>query len=57
MELHSMYVAGWMGGELGGEWIHVHVWLSPFHVYLKLSQQCFLIGYTSIQKKKFKKKR
>ena len=21
------YVAGWMGREFGGEWIHVYVWL------------------------------
>ena len=31
------YVASWMGGEFGGEWIHVYVWLSPFAVHLKLS--------------------
>ena len=31
------YVAAWMGGELGGERIHVCVWLSPFAVHLKLS--------------------
>ena len=31
------YVAAWMGGEFGGEWIHVYVWLSPFAVHLKLS--------------------
>ena len=37
-----------MGGEFGGEWIHVCVWLSPFAVHLKLSQHCLLIGYTSI---------
>ena len=30
------YVATWMGGELGGEWIHVR--LSPFVAHLKLSQ-------------------
>ena len=24
------YVAAWMGGEFGGEWIHAYVWLSPF---------------------------
>ena len=23
------YVAAWMGGEFGGEWIHVYVRLSP----------------------------
>ena len=34
------YVAAWMGGEFGGEWIHVYVWLSPFTAYLKLSQHC-----------------
>ena len=33
-------VAAWMGGELGGEGIHVNVWLSPFDVHLKLSQRC-----------------
>ena len=27
------YVAAWMGGELGGEWIHVYVNLSPFTVH------------------------
>ena len=26
------YVAAWMGGEFGAEWIHVYVWLSPFLV-------------------------
>ena len=31
------YVAAWMGGVFGGEWIHVYVWLSPFSVHLKLS--------------------
>ena len=28
------YVPAWMGGEFGGEWIHVYVWLSPFAVHL-----------------------
>ena len=46
------YMAAWMGGEFGGEWIHVYVWLSPFTDHLKLSQ-CLLISYTSIQNKKF----
>ena len=32
------YVAAWIGGEFGGEWIHVFVWLSPFAFHLKLSQ-------------------
>ena len=32
------FVAAWMGGQFGGEWIHVYVWLSPFTVHLKLSR-------------------
>ena len=28
------YVAAWMGGEFGGEWIHVYIWLNPFSVHL-----------------------
>ena len=28
------YVAVWVGGEFGGKWIHVYVWLSPFTVHL-----------------------
>ena len=34
------YVAAWMGGEFGGKWIHVYIWLSPFVAHLKLSQEC-----------------
>ena len=34
------YVAAWMGEGVGGEWIHIYVWLSPFTVHLKLSQHC-----------------
>ena len=34
------YVAAWMGGGLGGGWIHVYIWLIPFAVHLKLSQHC-----------------
>ena len=34
------WVPAWIGGEFGGEWIHVYVWLSPFAVHLKLSQLC-----------------
>ena len=37
------YVAAWMGGEFGGKWIHIHIWLSPFAVHLKLSQHCSLV--------------
>ena len=29
------YVAAWMGGVFGGEWIRVYVWPSPFAVHLK----------------------
>ena len=39
------YIAAWMGGEFGGEWIHVYVWLSPFTIYLKLSQHFFFLFY------------
>ena len=46
------YVAAWMGGEFGREWILVHVWLSTFAVDLKLSQ--LLISCTP--NKKFKNK-
>ena len=34
------YLAAWMGGEFGGEWLHVRIWLSPSAVHLKLSQHC-----------------
>ena len=36
------YVAAWMGGELGGQWIRAYVQLSPSTVHLKLSQGCSL---------------
>ena len=42
------YVAAWMGGEFGGEWIHVYICLGPLTIHLKLSQHCLLIGYTPI---------
>ena len=50
------YVAARMGEGFGGGWIHVYVWLGPFAVHLKLSQHYLLIGYTPIQRKKFKEK-
>ena len=28
------YVESWMGGEFGGEWIHIYRWLSHFAVHL-----------------------
>ena len=34
------YRAAWMGGEFGGECIHIHVRLNPFAVHLKLWQHC-----------------
>ena len=34
MNFALCYVAAWMGGESGGEWIHVYVWLNPFAVHL-----------------------
>ena len=46
------YMAAWMGGEFGGGWIHMYVWLSFFAVHLKLSQ-ALLISYTPIQNKTF----
>ena len=44
------YVAAWIGGEFGGEWIHVYVWLSPSETIT------LLIDYPPIQNKKLKKK-
>ena len=32
--------AAWMGWEFKGECTCVYVWLSPFVIHLKLSQQC-----------------
>ena len=51
------WVAAWMGGAFGGEWIHVYVWLSPFTVHLKLPLYQLLIGYTPIQNKKLDQKK
>ena len=34
------HVAAWMGGEFGGEGIHVYVWLSSFAVHLNPSHHC-----------------
>ena len=40
------YVAAWIGGEFGGEKIHVYVWLSPFCQPETITT--LLIGYTPI---------
>ena len=42
MELCSVLCGSLDGGALAGEWIHIHVWLNPFAVNLKLSQCCQL---------------
>ena len=39
-ELCSMLCGSLMGGEPGGEGMHVYVWLRPFAAHLKLSQHC-----------------
>ena len=41
-------------GEFRGEWIHVHVWLSPFCCSPE-TVATLLTGYTPIQNKKLKK--
>ena len=43
------YMAAWVGGEFGGKWTHVYIWLGPFTIHLKPSQNCLLIGYTQIE--------
>ena len=44
------YVAAWMGERFEGEWIHAHVWLSPFTVHLKLSQySVHIVNWLSVQ--------
>ena len=50
------YEAAWMGGEFGGEGMHVYVWLSPFAVHLKLSQHC-LLAIPQCKMKSLKKKK
>ena len=47
------YVAAWMGDGFGAEWIHVYVWLDPFAVHLRLSQNC----YSAILQYKIKSKK
>ena len=42
----QFYVVVWMGGEFGGEWVHVYTWLSPFAIHPNYHN---MVGYTSIQ--------
>ena len=53
----ACYVVAWMGGEFGGEWTHIYIWLCPFTVHLKLSQHYLFISYTPFQNKNFLKKK
>ena len=51
------YVAAWMRGKFGGEWIFVYVWLHPFTAQMKLSQYCwFAIAQYNIKSSKKEKK-
>ena len=48
------YVAAWMGGESGGEWIRVNVWLSPLTDSSPETITTLLNSCTPIQNKKLK---
>ena len=41
MELCSMLCSSPDGRGVWEEWIHIHVWLSPFTAHLKPSQHCY----------------
>ena len=47
------YVAAWVGGEFGGEWMCEYVWLSLFYCPPE-TKRTLLTDYTPIQNKKFK---
>ena len=49
------YVAAWIGGEFGGEWIHVYVQLSVFTFALKRLQNCLLISHSPVQNENSKR--
>ena len=51
--LHSTWNSAQCYGRwgLGGEWIHVYVWLSSLTIHLKLLQHCLLISYNPVQNK------
>ena len=46
-----------MGGEFGGGWIHLYVWLSESLQCSTETITTLLIGYIPIQNKNLKKKR
>ena len=48
------YVAAWIGGEFGGEWIHVHV-MTESLCCAPETITTVITGYTPVQNKKFKK--
>ena len=54
MELCSILCGSLDRRRVRGEWIHVHVWPSPFTVPLKLSQHYLLTGYKKKKSKKHK---
>ena len=37
---NSVLCISLVGRGVGGKWIHVYLWLSPFTVHLKLPQHC-----------------
>ena len=45
-------MAAWLGGEFGGEWMHVYPSLSPFSCSPEIITT-LLIHYLSVQNKKF----
>ena len=47
------YVAAWVGGAFGGEWIHVYLWLRS--CFSPETITTLLISYTPIQNKKLEK--
>ena len=49
------YVAAWIGGEFGGERIHVYVQLSVFTFALKRLQNCLLISHSPVQNENSKR--
>ena len=47
------YVAAWVGGEFGGEWMCGYVWLSLFYC-LPETKRTLLTDYNPIQNTQFK---